>query len=92
MPDEYIDPVDNLKPIHPVEGGGRRPEGVPGPAASVSGIVIGVHRKSSRHEEAHRLDTSVGGQTYTELVLRVESGEIDEHELMGKRVVVNYRA
>lgn len=89
MPDDYIDPVDGVTPSHPVEAGGRRSGSGPVQAARLNGRVIAVHKKSGHHEGGHVLDTSVGAQEYAEVVIRVDSGDLED--LVGKDVVINYR-
>lgn len=89
MPDDFVDPVDGVKSSHRVESGGSRPGPVPGPPRSVPGTVVAVRRRAGHHDGEHVLDTSVGARTYTEVVLRMESDELKD--LIGKRVVINFR-
>lgn len=85
-----MDPVDNVKPGHAIEG--REARGGSSPLShhgSVSGQVVAMHRRTGHREGEHVLDTSVGGQEYVDIVIRVDSGELED--LVGKRVVVNFR-
>ncbi len=89
MVDDFVEPVDGVKPGHAIEGRGSRPTQVPGHHASLTGRVVAVHRRSDRHDGEHVLDTSVGAQEYTDVVVRIESGDLVD--LVGKQVVLNYR-
>lgn len=90
MVDDYVDPVDAVKPSSAIEGRGSRPTQVPGHHASLTGRVIAVHRRSMHKEEGeHVLDMSVGAQEYTDVVVRIESGDFEY--MIGKQVVLNYR-
>ena len=89
MVDEYVDPVDSVKPSHHIESrSGARPEARQH-HASLSGYIVAVRRQSGHREGEHVLDTSVGAEEHTEIVVRVDSGEFDD--LVGKRVVVNFK-
>lgn len=89
MVDEYVEPVDGVKSGHRIEGRpGPRAE-IPAHHASLSGQVVAVHRRSGHHEGEHILDTSVGAEEHTEIVVRVEAGELSD--LVGKQVVVNFK-
>lgn len=84
--DEYIDPVSNSRPlpeVRPHESTGPR---IGPPHGPVVGEVVAVHARSGHHEGRHRLDVSVGADTYTELVVRVLSGACQHLE--GKRVAL----
>ncbi len=89
MVDDFVDPVDNVKPSHAIEGRGTRASHVPGHHASLNGRVIAVHRRSGHHDGEHVLDTSVGAQEYTDVVIRIESRDFED--MVGKQVVLNYR-
>lgn len=89
MVDDFVEPVDGVKPGHAIEGRGSRPTHVPGHHASLTGRVIAVHRRADRHDGEHTLDMSVGAQEYTDVVVRIESGDLVD--LVGKQVVLNYR-
>ncbi len=88
MPDEFKDL------IAPVSGSPRvdrlEPQAGSSPPVramqSIAGRVVSVHRRSQHREGQHALDVSVGGEEYTELVLRVPSGAYANLE--GKRVVI----
>jgi len=89
MPDDYVNPVDHVEAGRPIEGQSAVPgAGVPH-HATVIGRVISVHRRTPQHAESHRLDTSVGGQSHSELVIQIENGEVGD--LVGKRVAIHYR-
>ncbi len=89
MVEDYVDPIDEVKPSHAIEGRGAERPHFPEQHRSITGQIIAVNRRSPRHEEAHVLDTSVGAREYTEVVVRLDSDEAEE--LVGKRVVVNFR-
>ena len=89
MVDDYVDPVDGVQPGHPIEGRPMRRPHVPEHHRSVTGQVIAVNRRTGRHNGEHVLDTSVGAQEFTEVVVRLDSEEGEE--LVGKRVVVSFR-
>ena len=86
---DYVDPVEGVNPGHAIEGRGTRASHVPGHHASLTGRVIAVHRRSGRHDGEHVLDTSVGAQEYTDVVIRIESQDFED--IVGKQVVLNYR-
>ncbi len=88
MPDEFrelITPVSGSSRIDRLEPQGGSPPPVHG-TQSITGRITSVHRRSQRHEGRHTLDISVGGEDYTEIVLRVPSGAYANLE--GKRVVI----
>ncbi len=89
MADDSVDPIDSVNPSHVIEGRGTRVSHVPGQHASLNGRVIAVHRRSGHHDGEHVLDTSVGAQEYTDIVVRIESRDFDD--MVGKQVVLNYR-
>jgi hypothetical protein len=90
MPDDFVNPVDHVESARPIEGRGAA--SAPGPVhhATVSGRVIAIHRRTSKHAEKHRrLDASVGAQTHSELVIQIDEGDVGD--LVGKRVAIHYR-
>ena len=89
MVDDFVDPVDGIRPGHAIEGREAQGKRAPSHHGSVTGQVIAVHRRSGHHDGEHVLDTSVGGKEYVDLVVRVDSGQVDD--LVGKRVVVSFR-
>lgn len=90
MVDDFVEPVDGVKPSHAIEGGGSRLTHVPGHHASLTGRVIAVHRGADHKQDGeHTLDASVGAQEYTDVVVRIESGDFED--MIGKQVVLNYR-
>ena len=89
MVDDFIEPVDNVKPSRPIVGGQTRRPQVPEHHRSIAGLVIAVHRRSGRPDGEHVLDTSVGGHEYTEVVVRLDSDLTED--LVGKRVAVSFR-
>ena len=89
MVDDFVDPVDGVSPSHAIEGRETRARHVPAQPASLTGRVIAVHRRSGHHDGEHVLDTSVGAQEYTDIVIRIESQDFED--MVGKQVVLNYR-
>lgn len=89
MVDDFVDPVDGVKPSHAIEGRETRTHHVPAQPASLTGRIIAVHRRSGHHDGEHVLDTSIGAQEYTDVVVRIESGDFED--MVGKQVVMNYR-
>jgi hypothetical protein len=89
MPDDYVDPVDQVEASRPIEGRGTRPVPGPLPHATISGRVIAVRKKTPKHAESHRLDASIGGQSYSEIVIQIDEGDVSD--LAGKRVAIHYR-
>lgn len=90
MPQDYVDPLEHVNPAHrvePREGVARR-EAVPAHHGRISGVVVAVHRRTPQHAEEHRLDTSVGGEAHSEVVVQVD--EDDVSALMGRRVVIHF--
>ena len=89
MVDDFVDPVDGVSPSHAIEGRETRARHVPAQPASLTGRVIAVHRRSGHHDGEHVLDTSVGAQEYTDVVIRIESQDFED--MVGKQVGLNYR-
>lgn len=90
MPEDYIDPIDNVPPNHAIAPGSPRSQSQPpARAPMIAGEVIRVERRSGRREAGHVLDATVGGHARDEIVIRVDTGSVEG--LMGQRVVVNLR-
>lgn len=83
---EYVDPIQGVPAKQPVDGHAEQGEKPPRARHIVIGTVTAIHRRNVHHESGHILDTTVGGDEHTELVIRVESGAFDE--LDGKRVAI----
>lgn len=88
MPDDFLEhivPIMGSTRIDRLEGqGGASP---PGRAArSISGRVVSVRRGLQNRGGEHTLDVSVGGEDFTEIVLRVPSGPYANLE--GRSVVI----
>ena len=89
MPDEIDGRISPLSKSSRVEsstgsGSGASPEKL---GRRIAGEIISVHRGNPHHGENHRLDITVGGEEYTELVLRVPRGEYVGLE--GKQAVLH---
>lgn len=84
MPDDYVDPIEELSPAHRVEPFDRTRASGQGRRHPVTGEVVAVHPRTVRREPGHVLDATVGGQSFDEIVVRVQEGEVGE--LIGKRV------
>lgn len=89
MVDEYVDPVDSVKPSHHIESRSGPRRQVANRHASLTGRIVAVRRRSGHREGEHVLDTSVGAEEHTEIVVRVDAGEFDD--LVGKQVVVTFK-
>ncbi len=89
MPDDYVDPIDQVEPGHRVEGRGAERPARPAHRGAVRGTIVSVQRKTQKHAEDHTLDASVGAQAQSEVVIRVDEGDVDD--LLGRRVVIHYR-
>ncbi len=77
---EYIEPVHGGAPV-------RRQEGTPPPEAhpqherTIPGRIVGVHRRTAQHAgEDHQLDVTIGGEDFTEIILRVANGTYEHLE------------
>jgi len=84
---EYVDPIQGVPAKQPVDGHSEPGERPARGRHVVIGRVTAIHRRNVHHESGHILDATVGGDEHTELVIRVESGLIDE--LDGKRVAIS---
>lgn len=87
--EEYIDPVGEAAGAHRVGVPGSSSEYESELTVALTGEVVAVHKKAGHHDEGHVLDTSVGAREYTEIVVRVDSGNF-EH-LVGKKVSIQVR-
>jgi len=83
---EYVDPVRGIPPKQAVDGHSESEERPTRPRAVVVGTVTSIHRKNVHHESGHILDTTVGGEEHTEIVVRIESGPFED--LDGRRVTI----
>ncbi len=88
MPDDFLDhivPVTGSTRVDRLEG-----QGGGNPAArgtrSISGRIVSIRRGSQGRGGGHTLDISVGGEDYTELILRVPAGPYANLE--GRRVII----
>ncbi len=84
---EYVDPIDGVPAKQPVAAHSEQAEAPQRARHVVIGKVTAIHRRNVHHESGHILDTTVGGDEHTELVIRIESGPYDE--LDGKRVAIS---
>lgn len=83
---EYVDPIRGSAPKQPVDGHSEETDRPERGRHVVIGRVTAIHRRNVHHETGHILDTTVGGDNHTELVIRVESGPYVEMD--GKRVTI----
>ncbi|MCC6142489.1 MAG: hypothetical protein IT368_01660 [Candidatus Hydrogenedentes bacterium] len=88
MADEnFVEPIHNL-----IAASGISPEGkgAPAPRPRTTGIVgrvVAIHRRhASASAEPHVLDVTVGGEDYTEIVIRVPTAPYAQIE--GRRAVI----
>ena len=95
MQDDPIQPLDNvgasrhIDDSRHVEGRSREPAQSPGHHRTITGEVTSVRRKSGHREGEHVLDTSVGAQQDTELVVKVKSGDVSD--LTGTQVIIRIK-
>ena len=89
MVDDFVDPIDAVRPSNPIEDAGGSRAVTPQRHQTVSGRVVAVHKRSGHKEGHHVLDTSVGASTFSEVVVRIDSGDIGD--LVGKQVVISFR-
>ncbi len=82
---DYIVPLYGVNPIHRLESEKEHPSR-PVRARTLRGTITAVNRATARRNPSQQLDITVGGQDVTELVIRVDSGEIAD--LAGKQVVI----
>ena len=85
--DDVVEPVGESAASAPVSPHGHAEILPGGLGRPILGHVVAVRRENVRHNGSHRLDVSVGGGEYTEIVVRVESGPC--HDLEGRRVAVH---
>lgn len=86
--DDFMDHINPVTGSRPVEGMGerRQNERRRNQPQSIAGRVVAIHRGTRRGGEGHMLDVSVGGDEFTEIVLRVPAGAYGNIE--GKRAVL----
>jgi len=88
MADDFLDhiaPIAGSSPIDRLEGGTGAEPGFRR-AQSITGRVMAVHRRAPHQRGEHTLDITVGGDAYTEIVLRVPQGAYANIE--GKRAIL----
>lgn len=89
MPDDAIEPISETPAVHPVSAGGHYAGMSPTHEGRIVGEVIAVHRRTSAHPESgHLLDATVGAVAHSEVVVRIERGDVDG--LVGKRVAIHF--
>ena len=86
MSDDPVDPVKGAIPAHGVEPHHRQSPSTPEHHRRLQGLVLAVHRRAGHHDEGHMLDTTVGAQPYDEVVVKVDSGDVDD--LVGRIVAL----
>lgn len=95
MQDEPVEPLDSvgasrhIDDSRHVEGRSRERAQKPGHHRTITGEVTSVRRKSGHREGGHLLDTSVGAQQDTEVVVKVKSGDVSD--LTGKEVIIRIK-
>ena len=88
MADDFRDHIEPVMGSREVGGVGNQP----GPqqqhrkTRAIAGRITGIHRGSRHSGGGHLLDVSVGGEAYSEIVLRVPEGAYSELE--GKHAVL----
>lgn len=89
MPDETIEPVGEAVRVHPVIPGGHTAGSGRAHDGRIVGEIVAVHRRTSGHPEpGHLLDTSVGAEMHSEVVIRTEADDVEG--LVGKRVALHF--
>ncbi len=88
LDDDFMDHINPVTGSRPVEGLGepRQRERRRHAPQSISGRVVAIHRGARRGGEGHMFDVSVGGDQFTEIILRVPAGAYGNIE--GKRGVL----
>ena len=88
MSDEFSDRVPPITGKSPIGRLKRYSTAAAKPKTSqtISGRIVSLRRNAQHHDGKHKLDITVGGTDYTELVIRVEGGA--HASLEGKRVVI----
>lgn len=77
MSDEFEDRISPLSKSSPVEPSEHSSRGASSEKTGqrISGEIVAVHRGNPHHDGEHLLDVTVGGEEYTEIVVRVPRGE-----------------
>lgn len=88
MADDTVDPIGQVPPSPGVTPGGRRPGAEGSHQGRLRGEVVAVHRRVGHHDRGHVLDASVGAQTHSEVVIRVDSEDLSA--LVGKQVSIHF--
>jgi hypothetical protein len=88
MSDEFVEPIGELPPTPPVSPGGHRDSAPLSHEGRITGEITAVHRRAGHTEPGHILDTSVGAQAHTEIVVQTDRENLDD--LIGKRVVIHF--
>jgi len=83
---DFVDPIQKKPGIDPLDAHGKPPEPHPRVAQSIAGRVVAVHRGARPAPGHHTIDFTVGGDDFTEIVIRVPPGVYGGLE--GKRAVV----
>lgn len=86
MTDEFRDHIVPIAGSSRIDRLGEGPAGTPRTprtGQTIAGRIISVRRATRHAEGGHALDVSVGGDDFTEIVLRVPSGSYSNLE--GKR-------
>lgn len=88
MADEFFEQVSPVSGKAPIDrlGGDKEPPRPARAATSIAGRIAAVHRASRQQQSGHTLDVVVGGDEFTEIVLRVPRGAYGHLE--GKRAVL----
>lgn len=89
MSDDFSDYVPPISGGSRIDGLGGQSSGPPSSKAgqSIAGRIVAVHGARPHRDGPHRLDVSVGGETYAEIVVRVPAGSYAHLE--GKRAVLH---
>jgi len=83
---DHVDPIQGKRGIDPLDAHGKPPEPRPRSAQSIAGRIIAVHRGAKPAPGQHQIDFTVGGDDFTEIVVRVPPGVYNHLE--GKRAVL----
>lgn len=86
---DIISPIGSTPPVEGVEGAGTPSPPLPRARSrrSIPGKIVVVRQSAASHSEEHVLDVTVGGEEYTEIVLRVPPGAY--HALEGKQAILH---
>jgi hypothetical protein len=83
---DFIDPIGRREAIDRLEGHGGPQLPPQRMAQSIAGRIVAIHRGQRQAPGGHRIDFSVGGDEFTEIVVRVPRGAYGNLE--GKRAVL----